>query len=87
MAELKSTRSATCTFANEQLRARTAYRATSRLEGDRTWSDVVERAILREVARREQAHSAGESYPGTDGPLSPGRPVSGGSARPHWAYR
>ena len=59
-----------------RLRARTAYRATSHLEGDRTWSDFVERAILREVERREQAHNAGESYPGTDGPLAPGRPVT-----------
>lgn len=59
-----------------RLRARTAYRATSHLEGDRTWSDFIERAILREVERREQSHNAGESYPGTDGPLAPGRSVT-----------
>ena len=59
-----------------RLRARTAYRATSHLEGDRTWSDFIERAILREVERREQAHNAGKPYPGTDGPLAPGRSVT-----------
>ena len=59
-----------------RLRARTAYRATSHLEGDRTWSDFIERAILREVERREQAHNAGESYPGSDGPLAPGRSIT-----------
>lgn len=59
-----------------RLRARTAYRSTSHLEGDRTWSDFIEGAILREVERREQAHNAGESYPGTDGPLAPGRSVT-----------
>jgi hypothetical protein len=59
-----------------RLRARTAYRVTSHLEGDRTWSDFIERAILREVERREQAHNAGESYPGTNGPLAPGRSVT-----------
>lgn len=59
-----------------RLRARTAYRVTSHLEGDRTWSDFIEGAILREVERREQAHNAGESYPGTDGPLAPGRSIT-----------
>ena len=59
-----------------RLRARTAYRATSHLEGDRTWSDFIERAILREVERREQAHNSGESYPGTDGALAPGRSIA-----------
>jgi hypothetical protein len=59
-----------------RLRARTAYRATAHLEGDRTWSDFIEGAILREVERREQTHNAGESYPGTDGPLAPGRSVT-----------
>ena len=59
-----------------RLRARTAYRATAHLEGDRTWSDFIEGAILREVERREQTHNAGESYPGSDGPLAPGRSVT-----------
>lgn len=59
-----------------RLRARTAYRATAHLEGDRTWSDFIEGAILREVERREKAHNAGESYPGSDGPLAPGRSVA-----------
>lgn len=58
-----------------RLRARTAYRVTSHLEGDRTWSDFVERAILREVERREHAHNAGDTYPGSEGPLAPGRPI------------
>jgi hypothetical protein len=56
-------------------RAREAYRATSHLEGDKSWSDFVERAILAEVTRREAAHNGGRQYAGDETPLSPGRPL------------
>ena|SRR5680860_555552 len=56
-------------------RARATYRATSHLEGDKSWSDFVERAILAEVERRELAHNAGNRYEGDSSPLSAGRPL------------
>jgi hypothetical protein len=56
-------------------RARATYRATSHLEGDKSWSDFVERAILAEVERRELKHNAGESYKGDTSPLPAGRPL------------
>ena len=55
-------------------RARTAYRATAHLEGDRTWSEFVERAILAEVHRRELEHNHGDPYEGYRERLAPGRP-------------
>lgn len=57
-------------------RARTAFRATAHLEGDRTWSDFIERAIRSEVERREAAYNANRPYTGTTEPLAPGRSVS-----------
>ncbi|WP_425266425.1 ParB family protein [Cryobacterium zongtaii] len=62
--------------ANTRDRARATYRATSHLEGDKSWSDFVERAILAEVERRELAHHAGERYEGDSSPLPVGRPLS-----------
>lgn len=56
-------------------RAREAYRATSHLGGDKSWSDFVERAILAEALRREAAHNDGRTYAGDTTPLSPGRPL------------
>jgi len=56
-------------------RARATYRATSHLEGDKSWSDFVERAILAEVERREAAHNAGDRYEGDSSPLPVGRPL------------
>jgi hypothetical protein len=53
-----------------------ADRATSHLEGDRTWSDFFERAIVREIERREETYNAGQRYPGTSGPLAPGRSIA-----------
>ncbi len=57
-------------------RARATYRATSHLEGDESWSDFVERAVLAEVERRELTHNAGEKYKGDSSPLPVGRPLS-----------
>lgn len=56
-------------------RAREAYRATNHVEGDKSWSDFVERAILAEVTRREAVHNDGRPYAGDETPLSPGRPL------------
>lgn len=57
-------------------RARTAYRATAHLEGDRTWSDFIERAIRAEVERREHAHNSNQTYSSSVDKLPPGRTVS-----------
>jgi len=57
-------------------RARATYRATSHLEGDKSWSDFVERAILAEVERRELSHNAGERYEGDSSPFPVGRPLT-----------
>ena len=57
-------------------RARATYRATSHIEGDKSWSDFVERAILAEVERRELSYNAGERYQGDSSPLPAGRPLS-----------
>lgn len=57
-------------------RARTAYRATAHLEGDRTWSDFIERAIRAEVERREHAHNSNRAYSSSVDKLPPGRTVS-----------
>lgn len=56
-------------------RARAAYRATSHLEAEASWSEFVERAILAEVERREKIYNEGEMYAGDRSPLSPGRPL------------
>ncbi|WP_369125300.1 hypothetical protein [Cryobacterium sp. GrIS_2_6] len=56
-------------------RARATYRATSHLEGDKSWSDFVERAVLAEVERRERSYNSGERYEGDSSPLSAGRPL------------
>lgn len=58
-----------------QGRARAAYRATGHLENDRSWSEFIEKAIQREVHRREEAHNAGEAYGEDTTPLTPGRPI------------
>lgn len=56
-------------------RARTAYRSTSFAEKDSSWSEMLNKALLAEVERREHAHNAGEAFAGTDEPLSAGRPI------------
>lgn len=63
-------------------RARATYRSTSSLEHDQSWSDMINKALLAEVERREAAHNAGEEYPENHKPLAPGRPVGFWSRRP-----
>ncbi|WP_373423127.1 ParB family protein [Sinomonas atrocyanea] len=58
-------------------RARAAYRATSGVEGDESWSDFIELALMNEVARREQLHNDGQKYEGNPRRLKPGRKISG----------
>ncbi|WP_223693239.1 ParB family protein [Leifsonia poae] len=56
-------------------RARGAYRATSFFEQDSSWSEMLNKALLAEVERRERAHNAGERFAGNGKPLAPGRPI------------
>lgn len=57
-------------------RARGVHKATAHLEDDRSWSQFIEKALLREAEARERSHNKGERYSGSDTPLSPGRPLS-----------
>ena len=56
--------------------AKAAYRATSHLEGEPTFSEFVSAAIEREVQRRERLYNDGQPYVGDSGPLTAGRPLS-----------
>jgi hypothetical protein len=57
-------------------RARAAYRATSGVEGDESWSEFIELAVLHEVVRREQLHNDGQKYEGNSRRLKPGRKIA-----------
>lgn len=59
-------------------RARAAYRATSYVEGDNTWSHFVAKAIEAETARREAEHNGGEMYPSWTENLPGGRRLKDG---------
>lgn len=65
-------------YINRELftRARGVHKATAHLEDDKSWSNFVEKALVREAETREQAHNQGERYVGSDVPLSSGRPLS-----------
>ncbi|NEN05518.1 hypothetical protein G3T36_06500 [Diaminobutyricibacter tongyongensis] len=56
-------------------RARAAYRVTSFEEQDASWSDMLSKALLAEVERRERIHNLGEHFAGGEEPLTPGRPI------------
>lgn len=56
-------------------RARAAYRSTSFAEKDTSWSEMLGKALLAEVERRERHHNDGETFEGGSEPLSPGRPI------------
>jgi hypothetical protein len=56
-------------------RARAAYRSTSFAERDSSWSDMLTKALLAEVERRERAHNNGERFIASEEPLTPGRPI------------
>jgi hypothetical protein len=75
----RSRRRATITFyIGEALRdrARAAYRSTSHVEQDASWSEMLAKALLAEVERRESEHNDGDRFAGDPGPLRPGRPIS-----------
>lgn len=56
-------------------RSRAAFKATQRLEGDASYSDMVAKAIATEVARREAAYNEGRPFDGGDEALPTGRPL------------
>lgn len=56
-------------------RARAAYRSTSFAEKDTSWSEMLTKALLTEVERRERDHNGGAEFSGGAEPLSPGRPI------------
>ncbi|QIZ97214.1 hypothetical protein HF024_00740 [Leifsonia sp. PS1209] len=56
-------------------RARTAYRATSFEEKDSSWSEMLNKALVAEIERREVAYNEGAEFAGSDEPLTPGRPI------------
>lgn len=71
-------RRTTITFYLSELlrnRARAAYRVTSFAEQDSSWSDMLGKALLAEVERRESVHNYGEPFVGGEEPLTPGRPI------------
>ena len=56
-------------------RARAAYRATSFLEKDTSWSEMLNKALLAEVQRREREHNADRVFKANGDALTPGRPI------------
>jgi hypothetical protein len=60
-------------------RGQAAFRATQFVEGDGSWSEFVERAVLQEAQRREKAHNNGKPFTATGdsagGRLPAGRPL------------
>lgn len=56
-------------------RARAAYRSTSFEEQDSSWSEMINKALIAEVERREAAYNSGETFTASEEPLSPGRPI------------
>lgn len=53
-----------------------AFKATAHLEGDQSWSDMIEKAVRAEVLRRQEVYNKGQVFPGGEGKLTPGRSVS-----------
>lgn len=66
------------TYIDPEVRARVvaAFKATSHLEGDESFSAFVETALLNEAIRREQLHNDGDQYT-SSGKLQRGRPIRG----------
>lgn len=56
-------------------RARAAYRQTSFDERDSSWSEMLNKALLAEVQRREAEYNGGRVFVGNEEPLTPGRPI------------
>ena len=56
-------------------RARAAYRSTSFEEKDSSWSEMLNKALIAEVERREAEYNRGEMFTASEAPLTPGRPI------------
>ncbi|GAB3582891.1 hypothetical protein GCM10027406_26330 [Leifsonia lichenia] len=56
-------------------RARAAYRSTSFDEKDSSWSEMLNKALITEIERRESLYNDGVEFTGNDEPLTPGRPI------------
>ena len=56
-------------------RARAAYRSTSSEERDSSWSEMLNKALIAEVERREAEYNRGEVFAASEAPLTPGRPI------------
>lgn len=56
-------------------RAKAAFQRTQWQTGETAFSDLIETAIEREVARREAEYNGGEPYEPHDGPARVGRPM------------
>lgn len=57
-------------------RSRAAFAASRHVEGYRSYSDFIAKAIEREVSRVENDHNEGRPYAGGDANLTAGRPMS-----------
>lgn len=57
-------------------RSRAAFAASRHVEGYRSYSDFIAKAIEREVSRVEHEHNEGHPYAGGDENLTAGRPMS-----------
>jgi hypothetical protein len=57
-------------------RSRAVFRATQHLEDDASYSDMISKAILAEVLRREGLYNEGEPFTGGHNRLPTGRPMS-----------
>ncbi|HEV7184456.1 MAG TPA: hypothetical protein VGN33_08155 [Leifsonia sp.] len=73
----KSPRTTITFYLTEALRnrARATYRATSFLEKDTSWSEMLNKALLAEVQRREREHNADQLFKANGDALTPGRPI------------
>lgn len=73
-----SPKRSTSIYLTDAVRSRgtAAFMATQYLEGDTSWSDFIETAILREAERREKTHNAGKPFVLAHR-LSAGRPARG----------
>ncbi|WP_143465585.1 hypothetical protein [Leifsonia sp. NCR5] len=54
-------------------RSRAAFEATKHHESDRSWSDLMEKALVAELERREALYNDGHPYLGGPERLTPGR--------------
>ena len=57
-------------------RAKSAYKATSGIEMDASWTDFVARAVMNEVLRRERMYNDGDPFPRVSAKLAPGRKLA-----------